>query len=76
MTPACRFRRCAGMEPKLERFIAVICRPKTELQSHYAQASLPQQCDALIWFDATTAVKPLGTEHGRRGVPDTYPFGL
>jgi erythromycin esterase-like protein len=62
--------------PRLERFIGVIYRPETELQSHYAEASLPQQFDAFVWLDETHAVTPLGPEHGRTGVPDTYPFGL
>jgi protein-L-isoaspartate(D-aspartate) O-methyltransferase len=64
------------LEPRLERFIGVIYRPDTELQSHYAEASLPQQFDALLWLDETQAVTPLGPEHRRPGVPDTYPFGL
>jgi protein-L-isoaspartate(D-aspartate) O-methyltransferase len=64
------------LEPRLERFIGVIYRPDTELMSHYADASLPQQFDAFIWFDETSAVTPLGPEHSRAGVPDTYPFGL
>ena len=63
-------------EPRLERFIGVIYRPDTELMSHYAEASLPQQFDAFVWFDETTAVTPLGPQHARSGVPDTYPFGL
>jgi erythromycin esterase-like protein len=64
------------LEPRLERFIGVIYRPDTELSSHYAEASLPQQFDAFVWFDETTAVTPLGVEHVRSGVPDTYPFAL
>jgi protein-L-isoaspartate(D-aspartate) O-methyltransferase len=64
------------LEPRLERFIGVIYRPDTELASHYASASLPQQFDAFIWLDETTAVTPLGPEHVEPGVPDTYPFGL
>lgn len=64
------------LEPRLERFIGVIYRPDTELQSHYAEASLPQQFDAYVWFDETTALTPLGPEHAEPGVPDTYPFGL
>ena len=64
------------LEPRLERFIGVIYRPHTELMSHYATASLPQQFDAFVWFDETSAVTPLGPEHARAGVPDTYPFGL
>jgi protein-L-isoaspartate(D-aspartate) O-methyltransferase len=64
------------LEPRLERFIGVIYRPDTELMSHYANASLPQQFDAFVWFDETSAVTPLGSEHAKAGVPDTYPFGL
>jgi protein-L-isoaspartate(D-aspartate) O-methyltransferase len=64
------------LEPRLERFIGVIYRPNTELQSHYAEASLPQQFDAFLWFDETHTVRSLGPEHRPTGVPDTYPFGL
>jgi erythromycin esterase-like protein len=64
-------------ESRLERFIGVIYRPDTELLSHYASASLPQQFDAFVWFDETKAVTPLGPGHVKAGaVPDTYPFGL
>lgn len=59
---------------RLERFIGVIYRPQTELQSHYATASLPAQFDAFAWFDETRAVTPLPTEQ-REGIPETYPFG-
>ena len=64
------------IQPRLERFIGVIYRPETELMSHYSDASLPQQFDAFVWFDETRAVTPLGPEHVKTGVPDTYPFGL
>ena len=61
---------------RLERFIGVIYRPDTELMSHYADASLSQQFDAFLWFDETTAVTPIGPQHAKAGVPETYPFGL
>jgi erythromycin esterase-like protein len=61
---------------RLERFIGVIYRPETERMSHYAEASLPQQFDAFLWLDRTSAVTPLGPEHAKPGLPDTYPFGL
>ena len=64
------------LEPRLEKFIGVIYRPDTELMNLYANASLPQQFDAFIWFDEISAVAPLGPEHARSGVPDSYPFGL
>jgi erythromycin esterase-like protein len=61
--------------PRLERFIGVIYRPDTELQSHYAEVELPGQFDAFLWFDRTTAVTPLPTSP-RAGAPETWPFGL
>jgi protein-L-isoaspartate(D-aspartate) O-methyltransferase len=64
------------VEPRLERFIGVIYLPETELQSHYAQASLSRQFDAFVWFDETEAVTALGPQHARPGAPETYPFGL
>jgi erythromycin esterase-like protein len=64
------------LEPRLERFIGVIYRPDTERMSHYANASLPKQFDAFVWFDETSAVTPLGPQHAKAGVPDTYPFGV
>jgi len=45
--------------PRLERAIGVIYRPETEMASHYFQAVLPEQFDAWVWFDETTAVTPL-----------------
>ena len=63
------------MEPRLERFIGVIYRPETERWSHYAQAVLPKQFDAWVWFDATKAVTPLPTEQ-EAGEEEMYPFGL
>jgi erythromycin esterase-like protein len=67
--------REALMEPRLERFIGVIYRPETERWSHYAEAILPRQFDAWVWFDVTEAVTPLGPEP-KGGEDDTYPFGL
>jgi erythromycin esterase-like protein len=63
------------LEPHEERFIGVIYRPDTERWSHYVSCSLPQQFDAYVWFDETTAVTALPTAE-RPGVDETYPFGL
>lgn len=60
---------------RLERFIGVIYRPETERWSHYSECSLARQFDAYVWFDRTRAVAPLPTVT-RKGVPETYPFGL
>ncbi|WP_206862504.1 protein-L-isoaspartate(D-aspartate) O-methyltransferase [Lysobacter changpingensis] len=69
--------RRALSEPLLQRFIGVIYRPATELQSHYARASLARQYDGYVWFDETRAVDALeapATDAGE--VPETYPFGV
>jgi erythromycin esterase-like protein len=63
---------------RLERAIGVIYRPETERVSHYFEARLPSQFDALIHFDQTRAVEPLdGTSGWDLGEPpETYPTGL
>jgi erythromycin esterase-like protein len=62
-------------EPRLERFIGVIYRPETERWSHYSEAVLARQFDAYVWFDETTALRPLVPAEPHDGVPDTFPFG-
>jgi len=63
---------------RLERAIGVIYQPRTERLSHYFEARLPQQFDAVLHFDVTQAVEPLdrtaGWEMGEP--PDTFPSGL
>ncbi len=46
-------------EERLERAIGVIYRPETERWSHYFEAVLTRQFDAVIHFDETSAVEPL-----------------
>ena len=62
----------------LERAIGVIYRPETERQSHYFQASLSHQFDAVIHVDHTRAVEPLEKsvrwEAGE--VLETFPSGM
>ena len=62
----------------LERAIGVVYRPDTERSSHYFQASLSQQFDAVIHFDETRAVEPLErtTEWESGELPETYPSGF
>jgi len=64
--------------PMLERAIGVIYRPETERVSHYFEASLAEQFDAVIHVDETRAVEPLertpGWEVGEP--PETYPSAL
>jgi erythromycin esterase-like protein len=46
-------------EPRLQRAIGVIYLPETERASHYFEARLSQQFDAVIHWDQTRAVEPL-----------------
>lgn len=46
-------------EPRLERAIGVIYLPQTERQSHYFQARMSKQFDAVIHLDTTSALQPL-----------------
>jgi erythromycin esterase-like protein len=64
--------------PRLERAIGVIYRPETELQSHYFEARMAQQFDAVIHIDRTHALEPLERSAlWDRGEPaETYPTGL
>jgi hypothetical protein len=61
-----------------ERAIGVVYKPETERHSHYFQARLADQFDALIHIDVTTAVEPLErTPRWEAGeVPETYPFAV
>jgi erythromycin esterase-like protein len=63
---------------RLERAIGVIYRPRTERVSHYFEARLPRQFDAILHFDVTQAVEPLDPTPGwDRGEPaETFPTGL
>jgi erythromycin esterase-like protein len=61
-------------DPRLERFIGAIYRPETEQESHYAECRLPDQFDAWVWFDETTAITPLPASGGAED--DTWPSGL
>ena len=58
-------------EPLLERAIGVIYRPETERLSHYFDASIARQFDAVLHFDHTRAVEPL--ERSSLWVPDEAP---
>lgn len=65
-------------EPFLERAIGVIYRPETERASHYFQARLSAQFDAVLHFDETRAVEPLerSSEWETGEVPETFPTGI
>lgn len=63
---------------RLERAIGVIYRPETEHQSHYFDARLGDQFDAVIHLDRTPALEPLErTSTWDRGEPpETFPTGV
>jgi erythromycin esterase-like protein len=63
---------------RLERAIGVIYRPQTERQSHYFDAALARQFDAVIHVDETRAVEPLEyTSVWKTGeLPETYPWAV
>lgn len=42
-----------------ERAIGAVYRPGAERENHYFQASLPGQFDLYVWFDRTSAIRPL-----------------
>jgi erythromycin esterase-like protein len=46
-------------EPRLERAIGVLYLPQTERESHYFQARMSKQFDAVIHIDTTRALEPL-----------------
>jgi erythromycin esterase-like protein/predicted phosphoribosyltransferase len=69
----------AALAPtRLERAIGVVYLPESERHSHYFNASLPNQFDAVVHFDVTRAVEPL--ERSARWpadeAPETFPAGL
>ena len=66
-SPARQELRVALADPRLERAIGVIYRPETERQSHYFEAILADQFDALVWFEETRAVTALDRRIGAAG---------
>ncbi|RYD70415.1 MAG: erythromycin esterase family protein, partial [Verrucomicrobiaceae bacterium] len=63
---------------RLQRAIGVIYQPSTERWSHYFHSRLPEQFDAMIHLDDTTALHPLErTSVWDEGeLPETYPSNL
>jgi erythromycin esterase-like protein len=70
--------RRALAEERLERAIGVIYRPDTERWSHYFDASLARQFDAVVHIDTTEALPPLDrtADASHDEVPETFPSGL
>jgi erythromycin esterase-like protein len=62
----------------LERAIGVIYRPETELYSHYFEARISDQFDAIVHYDVTRAVQPLepSAVWQTGEAPETFPSGV
>jgi len=60
-------------QPRLERAIGVVYRPRTELASHTFHAVLPRQFDELVWIQETSALRPLAPRD-ERALPPSHPF--
>jgi len=65
-------------EPRIERAIGVIYRPESERLSHYFEADLVAQFDAVIHIDETHALEPLELTAGwsEQEPAETYPSGM
>ena len=66
-------------ERRLQRAIGVLYLPETERASHYLEAQLPAQFDAMIHIDSTQALEPLEPGPGwliDQEPPETFPSGL
>ena len=52
--------------------------PETERQSHYFEADLPAQFDAVVHVDRSRALTPLEREATvvREEAPETFPSGV
>lgn len=63
---------------RLQRAIGVIYRPETERMSHYFNARLADQFDALIHLDQTRALEPLERVSSWQSdeLPETFPSNL
>jgi erythromycin esterase-like protein len=56
------------------RAIGVVYHPARERYGNYVPSVIPERYDAFLYFERTTALKPLYTE-ARNEPPDTYPWG-
>ena len=70
--------RQALREPRLERAIGVVYRPRSERISHYFDARLRDQFDIVLYFDHTSALEPLERTPAweREKEWETFPSGV
>ncbi|KAB5540316.1 hypothetical protein GE09DRAFT_1290121 [Coniochaeta sp. 2T2.1] len=67
--------REAFMKQRLERYIGVIYRPRTDRMSHYSPVVLPGQFDGFVWFDGTNPgqMRDVHQPHTYPAVDETWP---
>jgi erythromycin esterase len=58
------------------RAIGVVYDPDRERWGNYASTVVGERYDAFLWFDETTALRPLRTRRVDAFVPETYPTGV
>ncbi len=58
------------------RAIGVVYRPERERWGNYVPTVLGERYDAFLWFDETTALRPLHTLTVDAREPETYPSGV
>jgi erythromycin esterase len=62
-------------QEQAHRAIGVVYRPEAERWGNYVPTVLGRRYDAFLWFDETTALRPLHDVEGAHGELDTWPFG-
>jgi erythromycin esterase-like protein len=58
------------------RAIGVVYRPERERWGNYVPTVLGERYDAFLWFDETSAVRPLPTRPAGAREPETFPSGV
>lgn len=66
----------AVQSPRGHRAIGVVYQPATDAFQNYVLTVLPQRYDAFLYFDQTTALRPLHIPTDLHEVPETYPWGV
>jgi erythromycin esterase len=58
------------------RAVGVVYRPERERLGNYVPTVLGERYDAFLWFDETTALRPLVTRATGALEPETFPSGV
>jgi erythromycin esterase-like protein len=58
------------------RAVGVVYRPERERLGNYVPTVLGERYDAFLWFDETTALRPLVTRATGTLEPETFPSGV